>query len=150
MRLTGRQGAYVKRRLFTVASALSLLLCAASMVLWVRSMHRWDRAFLAGRFGRCEVMSELGFFDVSLGPTHELDRPVFLRSDRLSEEEQRGFSILRPTVIEFYDLPSVSCRGVKVSYRAAVLVLFLLPLGWVAMKFRRYRRGTLTLCLCCG
>ena len=33
------------RRLFTVLSALSLLLCVAVVVLWVRSYWRWDRLF---------------------------------------------------------------------------------------------------------
>src|SRR5438067_11811333 len=45
----------MRRRLFTVLSALSLLLCAATCVLWVRSYFREDGAYVdRGDVGRSD------------------------------------------------------------------------------------------------
>ena len=51
----------VIRRVFTIASALSLVLCLATAVLWVRSMHRADVAWFATwHLLFCDVNSDSG------------------------------------------------------------------------------------------
>ncbi len=65
-----REGLHVRRNLFTFASALSLMLCAASTIFWVRSYYRgdqigwyfneWDGG--EGRFRACGFDSDSGGF----------------------------------------------------------------------------------------
>ena len=50
----------MKRRLFTLCSALSLLLCAAVCVLWVRSYGHWAGAIPFGEPPRYLLMSAPG------------------------------------------------------------------------------------------
>ena len=53
----------IRRRLFTLASALSLLLCAAVCGLWVRSWRTWDQAVVGTSgghgFGACSMAGRL-------------------------------------------------------------------------------------------
>jgi hypothetical protein len=63
------------RRLFTIASALSLVLCVATCVLWVRSYATpttaWDFRVPGG--GRWDVRSEDGVFEADEGPRRRAD-----------------------------------------------------------------------------
>jgi hypothetical protein len=54
------------RRLFTVLSALSLLLCVATAVLWVRSYQVGDSVFLSGGERIVIVSSASGRLSISL------------------------------------------------------------------------------------
>ena len=64
----------VKRRLFTLASAVSLVLCAAVCVLWVRSYWRADRIVLwQGTPDEVEVLSRGGPIVEFPGPHNRAD-----------------------------------------------------------------------------
>ena len=60
------------RRLFTAASALSLLLCAGVLLLWVRSYRSSDRLFVQWRWKRVSATSVLGYTSFWV---HTLTRP---------------------------------------------------------------------------
>lgn len=139
-------------RLYSTVAAISLLLCVTAVALWARSMSRWDRLAFAGQSVVCEVMSEVGFLDVSFARRpQEYPTGWLLQSYPLSADERRKFSILRPTFgLEFYRLHSVPFSGVKISYWALVLLTALLPIRAGLAKLRRRRRAASGLCSACG
>ena len=79
-----RKLAIFRRRLFTILSVLSLLLCLATLVLWVRSYWRYDALVCRpepepqGPFHSWFIQSfvgELGFVD-QRPETRVMDRPI--------------------------------------------------------------------------
>jgi hypothetical protein len=78
------------RRLFTLLSALSLLLCAAAVVLWVRSRRLTDAVEFQRGGVRWRVASEAGRLRLDNEPQRRFDLAAFDREhDRLWLEEQR-------------------------------------------------------------
>jgi hypothetical protein len=67
----------VKRRLFTVLAVLSLILCLATAVLWVRSYRVGDSLFVcrSGKF--TEFASAGGYLHLQVGSTSYPDQSVW-------------------------------------------------------------------------
>src|SRR5687767_14325742 len=68
------------RRLSTVLSALSLLLCAAVVALWVRSYHAADVVGSRGEGARWQAGSHRGQVRVDNKPQRAIEQEEMLRS----------------------------------------------------------------------
>jgi hypothetical protein len=75
------------RRLFTVLSALSLLLCAATVALWVRSYRVKQVAEFQRRDGRWEVASHAGRIRLDNSPQRRMELDQVRRAQRDWEDE---------------------------------------------------------------
>jgi len=76
-----RYDACIRRLLFSIASVLSLVLCAAAIGMWSRSHGHYDQFRVAHRGGRLWVIESChGQFCVATMGQWPLDEPVRLRS----------------------------------------------------------------------
>src|SRR5688500_12737751 len=135
----------VKRRLFTLAAALSLVLCIATCVLWVRMIWRP--------------------VDILLRPTTILERSyiVYTNDGRLSllvawdsaagqrretERELAGFRLIRREQIVL----GQSSIAMEAPYWFWIIASGVLPLWWLQRARRERRRWRLRegRCLSCG
>ena len=153
----------MKRKLFTFASALSLLLCIATAVLWVRSYFSADAVVFMRRGLLWEVRSERG----TLWLDNEPERRASMEPRRVLVEaiKQAQRSPDRRVQPELYELladhwirsgqsavpPSV---GHSVRLRAVLLATLPLPVLRVAgatfESRRRRHRPSAGLCRHCG
>ena len=103
------------RRLFTLASALSLLLCAAVLVLWIRSYVRpetflWERCdSLSWQQAHDEIESDAGIAD---GPTADLTIEITLYPGGVRLWRERMLGATREIALDADDTPAkVSAPG---------------------------------------
>ena len=74
----------IRRRLFTIASAISLLLCLTIAVLWVRSYRHWSQLLRLSPSPRAEIWTingwiEINDYDFYYGEaSHRVDIPFWL------------------------------------------------------------------------
>jgi hypothetical protein len=148
------------RRLFTTLSALSLLLCVAVVVLWVRSWRvatafGWDGGAAAGGTYRdYYVVSREGHLScIALRVTGSDGRRSRFFLDEFksapgeegeSDVQLAGFGYKREESAEF------GYRRVIVPYWALTATFAGYPLLVLGRRFRRRRRRALGLCPTCG
>ena len=122
------------RRLFSVLSALSLLLCAAASALWVLSYIREDVVELGNRPGEHTIMSRRG--RVVEGWNHNESWPYPHRKWERLGFGGGGF------LYKYYDediawTSHAYWRWRQAPYWAACLLLSLAPLLWAGAWVRR-------------
>jgi hypothetical protein len=147
----GLQWQAVKRWKFTILSALSLLLCVAVCVMWVRSFSRADVLVLPGTVRWYVAISERGSvigFACNRSAANRpfgdgawyQSRPFTSFPDRY--ETWLGFGYFR-------DSPIVSGRLAFVPTWFIVLLFAIAPAAWLATTLRQ-RRWHPGLCPSCG
>lgn len=159
------------RHLFTLCSALSLLLCVAVMVMWVRSYFRWDRGFVTAAAVEhaqraLDFGSEHGHVTITLTRQQGFSlgsRPrgagVNLWATDLegtpSPRTTLGFRADRGVTVRTWDRttqtkPIDTKWTVVVPHGFPVLLTAILPAAWAGALLRRRRRKAHGLCLACG
>ena len=132
----------MRRRLFTIASALSLLLCAGTVALWVEDINSdlWR--------GHATTLGELNSFGSSWAYAHTISKsaaPVKLTLWGFSysvapiddkDYGSRGWT--SPPV-------GMECE-ISGPYWAATLLTAILPVTWVVSLVRRKRTGLCSNC----
>ena len=157
--------AKIRRRLFAFLSALSLMLCAAMVVLWVRSHFRGDLTFIVVVSGHpptfCEyfVRSNYGTllfarnqFRDGCDPRNQCDRWDPEPLTWLSHAPSRNFSESSPFRFGGYTNPAGTAKhaSVHLSHWLSAAVAAVLPaLWWRGYRRHRHRRRN-HLCLDCG
>jgi hypothetical protein len=155
------------RILLNAATAVSLVLCAAAAVLWVRSCEAYDLITFRLAGGSAQVVTPTGRLDVtwSSGPYFRAERRVlpptggmsareFFRprhdvytwaSGKPHEYSWLGFYV-EPTYEQpaFDASPAYRFTSVGVQYYAVCAVTAVLPgwRGWLVLRRRRTVRGT--------
>jgi hypothetical protein len=161
------------RHLFTLCSALSLVLCIAVCVLWVRSYHMTEQVNWRNAGGWRAVRSASGNLEVALLLADWTDYPNEFRKPRYERDVARPpFNYLMVMGGNWDDVNSDwewrgfgwhqkrnTRRGTLhatafVPFWSIAAVTALPPLGWVTLRFRsRARRRRLKaqgLCPSCG
>ena len=163
----------VRRRLFGVAAALSLVLCVGAVLLWSRSYQHiltlsfertpgrwycatssnghitWEFRFCADPFPADRTAAGLRFNREDLGP-----------DSAFVDDWPRGYG---PYFVGFgigswatgggpTDEPNETyhCRGIRTPDWAIVLLCAVLPITWMATRRRASRCSTAQRCLSCG
>lgn len=163
----------MKRRLFTILSAVSITLCAAMIGLWVRSYWRCDMltggANTPPSIRAWSISSENGCVSVDWAALTILIRTEgILPLDMITKEETQGFHwtttrSFRPHNV-IRGLARFGWRGFlddKLHFRTAVyglvfpywlplLLASIYPAIWIRQKRLEQRRGRLGCCLSCG
>ena len=165
-----------RRRLFTAVSGLSLLLCAAVVVLWVRSYRvtdelRCDYSHVRGSNGVdawCRLQSHRG----RLYAWHQWhSAPIYLgdAESRAAFEKKFALSTPLPSTIEEYERLLREDNGLTLKHHedgyysrrwhedlpnvphwlVATAAAFP-PLLWLGGRWRRRRRRDNRLCAACG
>jgi hypothetical protein len=144
------------RRLVTVASVISLLLCLATTVLWVRSHYRWEWAQYNWHERKFSAESNVGYVDFTvLAPD---DRRSGIRSYSYDPDVAVGSYMLRPRYgISYEDETSgdtfdgwTTNSHLRVSYWLLAAVFTMTPAAWLIAFFRRRHRSNRGLCPICG
>ena len=155
------------RSLFTLSSALSLLLCLATAVLWVRSYSVeesvvWESTWHFSGAGSCRGRILVGVFtvgdprrpDSNSDPAYKADRPP---SHYRPEDEDPTFTCLgfvyKNRQYEKDWLGVVHERSAAVPYWFVVATSAILPVRWWWLgrgRWRRERRRKCGLCARCG
>ena len=183
LQLSERNGREMIRRLITIASAISLLLCVAVSALWARGYWHRDACSFHYRGEHWELVSQRGRIRADNQPerddqirqydedvrlwvekTHKLDsahdqavraldhpdandprhRKAWRRAyDTLIELDQSFNSEPRPTAVSQY----VAHSGPD---SIALIVTAMLPLVWLAQRFRLRSSDRGGLCTACG
>lgn len=156
----------MKRRLFNTLSALSLLLCVAIVVLWVRSYWAEDIVEHCtpqqGSVGYWGVVAASDNGSVAVGNFGSPDpqQPggwslAGLRYTRF--RAVYGVTVFKPgtTLLGFgcryvFNSPRVYLRQIILPHWVFVLVIAALPVLWINSHLRRRRRRKQGLCLVCG
>ena len=161
-----------RRRLFNILSAISLVLCLATVALWVRSYYVRDSLHFGRHNGNSHVMQSI------LGRVHLLSHlsggresgQTFYYRDRLLPHAtwNGGMSGYPPRVhwrlgcawqnYSQYHLPitiggqgfSTSRRLIILPYRWPALLFALLPTIALLRAIRRRQRGRQSMCAQCG
>ena len=156
----------VRRRLFTLCAALSLLLCVAVGVLWVRSYWVADVVSVAGGppppafssewyvrsntgflcFARNDN-SSFGFDTRPLGWTSHSPFPDFNRP--VAQLRKPSF-VLGPLSVGGTASPTMRHAAVKFPHWLPAALTAAAPLLWLRRYGRDRRRVTLGLCPTCG
>jgi hypothetical protein len=146
----------VRRNLFNFAAALSLLLCVATVVLWVRSYHTWDSSHWNGpdrskktdRYAVGIADGEVSFVHVTTDTVPLLIPPGF-RSVAAGPRGPRPPPTWTFVGITYLNIPTnfSHLAEVNVPLWMPVLALSVLPFVRVLQGFRRVRSGC---CLTCG
>jgi hypothetical protein len=147
------------RRLFTILSALSLLLCVAVCLLWVRSYWVNDSFACATAVGGSRAVgSNSGHLvlmrqSLTAGSTARVTTPTGYRSaaagrDGGSMRPSWSFLGFRYTGLRFF---GVVAEALEVPYWAVALPTAAFPLTLLYVRrFRHMRRRRLALCPSCG
>lgn len=140
------------RRLFTVASVISLVLCLTTVVLWVRSRYRWEWAQYTRHQCTFSAESNVGYVDFTvLAPEA---RNSGLHSYPYNSDVAVGSYMLRPRYgISYENDPSMGWTTdshLRVSYWLLVAAFTITPAAWLWASFRRRHRSHRGLCPNCG
>jgi hypothetical protein len=149
------------RRLFTVLSALSLVLCAATVVLWVRSYWRSDFVGWSGPSRVAGSLSVQGMIRVDHAtypaPWQGWRMQSSPRSDLpggLSAEASHPGNKIRLLGAGYREIDygdgSALRRSVYLPHWMLAGVAALGPAAWACVAWRRSRRRPAGLCLACG
>jgi hypothetical protein len=106
-----RKLAIFRRRLFTAVSVVSLLLCVATLALWVRSYHRLDRASYLERSSlSIDVQSIRGQIEVVHGFTSPTGTPGLSYDSLSSTDFKSSREVIRDSP-SGYDFPTIALLG---------------------------------------
>jgi hypothetical protein len=152
----------VLRRMFTLASAVSLLLCAAMTVLWVHSGQCWDELeynkWSRGTEGNRLFYVSVGGLEGRVIVTVTRGYP---RTDNLKSVMPAGLHFVSRTRGTYIPL-SGDCAYGRIEKREhvswhvhgpalpVVAATAMLPLAWSLVRLRTKRRFTGSLCGNCG
>lgn len=151
---------HMKRRLFTILSALSLLLFVAVCVLWLRSYFRADSYYSGGDDGTLlYVESGRGFVSVM---RTSMDPQFTSKETKWASSELPSYPMWgRPSTLAqrlgFWSMTAqgyhgLSCRWIVPCWFLSVLTC-VLPGGWLighGRRRQRQRRIAAGLCVRCG
>ena len=155
------------RRLFTLIALVSLALCVATVVLWVRSYRtadavefmyhgqRWQLVSAGGRL-RADNAPELEAFVIRLVRlTQEVDRAMVrarpLTSARVRPtEDGPRYAAASRELEALLATPRPTAQGGEVSFAIPACAMALLPTCWLAARLRVRWRLKPGLCLTCG
>jgi 4-amino-4-deoxy-L-arabinose transferase-like glycosyltransferase len=161
----------MKRRLFNILAAASIVLCVATAVLWVRSNWYDDRIgytreswqwTLHSVHGHLVAMGGARYngvnaFPGKIGCHYYSDRlpPEFSSAAKVAEYRCLGFAYDPNRLITYDDPPRVryiyyTGHRFYVPYWFALVLLAILPVARAARWRRQRRRTILNLCLICG
>ena len=149
----------MKRRLFTILSALSLMLCVATCALWVRSYWLCDAILLYdGDHRTFQLITAVrGRIQVVFARTKSLPAQEVPESFLVHESEAAFDMFPRPrrflgvgwgqsaTVPPWFWRPALSLPHAYVAFLAAIM-----PGVQFYRRLRRQNRGSRGLCLSCG
>jgi hypothetical protein len=148
----------MRRRLFTGLSAVSLLLCVATIGLWVRSAWRWDHVGRyqsgPGRYRVCAWDSNRGRMSLNWGELLGASQaPGAVRWVR-GGGRPRDITVT-PWQRWVYEYRSTSNGAATIHYFAVhdawlVVVTAVLPAWWLLALRRRRRLAAQGRCLACG
>jgi hypothetical protein len=161
------------RHLFTILSALSLLLCVGTCVLWVRSYTRFEQLAYTSRYDDKLARSEISIDSAAgtirfarIGTQYlraDVPRPRFAGfevasrplaeyADSHADLEGEGFwgfaltgeqTASRPTLIQH-------ALFVLIPHWFLALLTIAIPLHWTVTTLRKRIRGSAGRCLTCG
>jgi hypothetical protein len=148
----------LRQRLFASVTVLSLILCLATVGLWVRSYWKensLDYCHLSGQFGTLALYSELGRIHAhrfEFDPDHVSPMKRWVYQSQLS---LRDPYVPRPMFqVERYDPNAYASRAVwslLFPHWLPALLFAVAPACWLLGPWRRQaKRGKLGLCLNCG
>jgi hypothetical protein len=169
----------MRGRFFTLLSALSLLLCVATCVQWVRSYWRCDLAFWGAQessavvasdrgvaiFARADVPTADGAFRFTTEGKHDLNAIILnvFMSKHSRAWDLPGIALLQTThPIRDSDLPGIlllkttkptGITTIFVGYRLIAGMLAIAPVCWSLTRFRqnvKRRRCREPKCGVCG
>jgi hypothetical protein len=158
----------MRHALWNVATTISLLICGAVAVCWVRSFwvrdaiefsrdgERWE---VASEFGRLRVgnapqlrmdIAALANLNKQLGPDGRSDRPPDIRD--YFPEQQRLMRKVKRAVPDARGMPQprLQLRQYGLPHWGAMAAAALLPAAWWRARARRQRRIARGLCVTCG
>jgi hypothetical protein len=156
------------RWLFTSLSALSLLLCVLTVVLWIRSHSRAEHFWLIYREGGADLFrTDCGDFTIRRSKSDERNTNVRGRvrfgysAGPLvgSHPGPRSFSIVRRWSVFSYAAvlpPPAPAQARKSLWKfifpawLPVLITLMLPACWTLSRWRRLRQPRSGLCPSCG
>jgi hypothetical protein len=155
------------RHVFTLCSAVSLLLCVATAVLWVRSARHYDEAVRSGAGSDVTIISARHRLLASLrtrvptdpNPSWRFDTRPFIGDGFGWDFEQDGFDRWYERLGFIYDHrggagsgpPNVaSARLLMVPHWFLVVLAALPALAWATARLRRIRRTRRGRCPACG
>ena len=139
----------LRRRLFASVCVLSLILCLATVGLWVRSYYRYDRLErYSGKHLNVEISARTNRVIAFFGQSFSKHEPGWIH---------KATSPVPPTGLPMFEIhrfakPS-SIRGVNLTFPhwLPTLLFALAPAWWVLGPWRRQsKRRKLGLCLNCG
>lgn len=153
----------MRRRPFTILSAVSLVLCSALVGLWVRSYWRFDGVDSPRWNGRTySAYSERGLAQLvvihwvdSVTAPHEWG----FSNERLRPGERRLLWIYKPIYVFRTDDVTMSINGtllvgttqfIVISDWLLVIVTGTLPTFWLWHRLRNRRRNRVGCCPACG
>jgi hypothetical protein len=138
----------VKHRLFTFASALSLLLCVATVALWMSGQCPWVIWTLQSL--RLDLTTHVQGVGIDVDTSHQFVRPGWGDLECSVESAAHGPPIKFPS--DFFAWPSYSSSpwiagtvaSVFVPYWLLVVAELILPFLWLRrhLAFRRRRDGS--------
>ena len=150
----------MKRRLFAILSALSLLLCVAAVVLWVRSYFRADSYYRGAEDGtQVYVESGRGFVSVTRSWVNPANSP---KGTKWASKEKPSYPMWgRPaTVAQRLGFWSITARSYSEPVRRWIAPYWflsaltaVLPGSWSIIHrrgWRRRHRSAAGLCPACG
>jgi hypothetical protein len=170
----------MRRKLFDLATAISLVMCVATVALWVRSYQRqgWIKCVVCVGSSRCYGASlanwpgRLGV-DVEWEP-RDLIRPEYARETPLAEQRRwqtwsddtpaRSYNRdpykdvlpVRPDlhqfagVVGYWEPTNPGGADIMIPHRYVVLLLAMAPLRWAWLWLRKRDRARRKACIVCG
>lgn len=157
MKRMDRNHEVVRRLIFTVWIAFSLLLLLVTAAMWVRSYYWWDSAaWPTGTSTALSVSSQFGGIDI-LESYYVANRYFGFRPERPTKFQMNSFRCdpYRPywrldtanAVLGFYydHLPTLY-RRLLIPYWAITLVLAVCPVAWLLTRRRRRIVGCCPTC----
>jgi hypothetical protein len=140
----------IRRRLFTITSAISFVLCLATIVLWVRSHWRVDQLTRIDldveAYRRYDVRSEIGWI-LTVRERFDLPGP----KAEVHEWQYFGGAPLDHSRLWYYRSPELRVQ-VAVGFPHWILALLFacLPAWWLTSLVRSRSRNRAGLCPSCG
>ncbi len=140
----------MKRRLFTIAAAVSLVICVASLVLWARSYWHFDRGGYYSSTWEMWTASRSGCIQVGITCGNQ---PGEFRTGWWgATQPARRFEFER-----FYFVSDASTLGMTwrfwgagIPHWSLALSAAVLPIVGCARLYRRHTRGAVLRCERCG
>jgi hypothetical protein len=138
----------MRRRIFTFASMLSVLLCVATVVLWIRSYWVWDDIPVQNNNDvRIELVG--GHISISWNP-------LMMFPIAASHNPASDYGPLQKPAFNwsfagfgYWSDPVWGSRGIFVPFRFPVVAFFMLPVGWLIARTRRARMPHFQHCPTC-